>query len=201
MIKFFIQISLSWQPPIVSYNKFAIIKSINLKSENKSEVEHLESIFGAEKDQFFMQEALIEAQHAAEINEVPIGAVVVNAHGEVVGRGYNSVERDCTQRAHAESLAIQEASKNVGDWRLNGHWLYVTLEPCSMCMGLIKLSRLEGVVYGAASPLFGFRLDNQEDLWVYKKDAFLIIEGVKKEESAALLKNFFHQKRKKREIK
>jgi len=184
---------------IVSYNKFAIIKSINLKSENKSEVVSLESIFGAEKDQFFMSEALAQAQYAAELNEVPIGAVVVNAQGEIIGRGYNSVERDCTQRAHAESLAIEQASKNVGDWRLNDHWLYVTLEPCSMCMGLIKLSRLDGVVYGAASPLFGFRLDNQEDLWVYKKDAFSIIEGIKKEESAALLKNFFHKKRKKSE--
>jgi len=159
----------------------------------------LESIFGAEKDQFFMQEALAQAQLAGEINEVPIGAVVVNAQGIIVGRGYNSVERDCTQRAHAESLAIENAAKNLGDWRLNGYWLYVTLEPCSMCMGLIKLSRLQGVVYGAASPLFGFRLDNQEDLWVYKRDAFLIIEGVGKEESAALLKNFFHKKRKKDE--
>lgn len=159
----------------------------------------LETIFGAEKDQFFMSEALMQAQHAAAQNEVPIGAVVVNAQGEIVGRGYNSVERDCTQRAHAECIAINEATKKVGDWRLQGHWLYVTLEPCSMCMGLIKLSRLSGVVYGAASPLFGFRLDNQEDLWVYKKDAFLILEGVKKEESAALLKNFFHKKRKKDE--
>jgi tRNA(adenine34) deaminase len=159
----------------------------------------VETIFGAEKDQFFMQEALLQASNAAEINEVPIGAIVVNAQGEIVGRGYNSVERDSTQRSHAECMAIQEASKKLGDWRLQGHWLYVTLEPCSMCMGLIKLSRLSGVVYGAASPLFGFRLDNQEDLWVYKKDAFLILEGVKKEESAALLKSFFQKKRKKDE--
>src|SRR5690606_33753945 len=115
------------------------------------------------------------------------------------GRGYNSVERDSTQRAHAEGIAIEHASKKLNDWRLTGHWLYVTLEPCTMCMGLIKLSRLEGVVYGAASPLFGFRLDNQDDLWVYKKDAFSIIEGVEKEASAALLKKFFHKKRKKDE--
>ena len=64
-----------------------------------------------------------------------------------------------------------------------------------MCMGLIKLSRLAGVVYGAPSPLFGFRLDNQEDLWVYKKDAFSVVEGVKLEEAANLLKSFFHNKR------
>jgi tRNA(adenine34) deaminase len=159
----------------------------------------METIFGTEKDHIFMQEALVQAQCATAIDEVPIGAVVVNAKGEIVGRGYNSVERDCTQRAHAESLAIEQASKNLGDWRLPGHWLYVTLEPCSMCMGLIKLSRLEGVVYAAPSPLFGFRLDNQDDLWVYKRDTFSIIEGVKKEESAALLKKFFHEKRTKNE--
>lgn len=159
----------------------------------------LETVFGAEKDRLFMQEALLQAQSAAELNEVPIGAVVVNAQGEIVGRGYNSVERDCTQRSHAESIAIEQASKKMGDWRLNGHWLYVTLEPCTMCMGLIKLSRLDGVVYGADSPLFGFRLDNKDDLWVYKKDAFSIIEGVEKESSVALLKNFFHKKRKKDE--
>jgi tRNA(adenine34) deaminase len=159
----------------------------------------LETVFGEKKDQFFMQEALGQAQCAAAIGEVPIGAVVVNAQGDIVGRGHNSVERDCTQRSHAECMAIEQASKAIGDWRLNGHWLYVTLEPCSMCMGLIKLSRLSGVAYGANSPLFGFRLDNQPDLWVYKRNALMIIEGIKEQESATLLKDFFHQKRKKDE--
>lgn len=159
----------------------------------------LETIFGAEKDRFFMQEALAQAECAAAIDEVPIGAILVNSNGEIVGRGYNSVERDCTQRSHAESLAIEDASKALGDWRLIDHWLYVTLEPCSMCMGLVRLSRLKGVVYGAASPLFGFRLDNQDHLWVYKRDLLSVIEGVKGQESAALLKDFFHKKRKKNE--
>ena len=89
----------------------------------------LETFFGKEKDAGFMDEALAEAGKAYAIDEVPIGAVVVNAEGEIVARAYNSVERDCTQRAHAESLAIERAGKNLGDWRLNGHWLYVTLEP------------------------------------------------------------------------
>lgn len=157
----------------------------------------LETIFGKEKDLFFMQEAFEQAKLAYAIDEVPIGAVVVNSEGVIIARSHNSVERDCTQRAHAESLAIELAGKSLGDWRLNDHWLYVTLEPCSMCMGLVKLSRLAGVVYGAASPLFGFRLDNQEDLWVYKRDAFLVIEGVMIDETAELLKSFFHKKRKK----
>lgn len=157
----------------------------------------LETIFGKEKDLFFMQEAFKEAQLAYAIDEVPIGAVVVNSKGVIISRSYNSVERDCTQRSHAESLAIEWAGKNLGDWRLNDHWLYVTLEPCSMCMGLVRLSRLAGVVYGAASPLFGFRLDNEEDLGVYKKDDLLLIEGVMAHETAELLKNFFYNRRKK----
>src|SRR5690349_15457508 len=105
-----------------------------------------------EKDSVYMKLALEQAQYAYEMDEVPIGAVVVNAQGIVVGSGHNSVERDCTQRAHAEISAIASAGKYFGDWRLNGHWLYVTLEPCTMCMGLIKLSRLAGVVYAASSP-------------------------------------------------
>ncbi|HLW72941.1 MAG TPA: nucleoside deaminase [Candidatus Babeliales bacterium] len=157
----------------------------------------LETVFGKEKDLLFMQEALKEAQIAYEIDEVPIGAVVVNSEGVIIARSHNSVERDCTQRAHAEGLAIEAAGKSLGDWRLNGHWLYVTLEPCSMCMGLIKLSRLAGVVYGAASPLFGFHLDNRQDLPIYKKDDLSVVEGVMVDETAELLKKFFHNKRKK----
>jgi len=156
----------------------------------------LESVFGKEKDLFFMSEALLQAQKAAELDEVPIGAVVVNAEGIIIGRGHNSVERDNTQCSHAEIKAIAQAGKFLGDWRLDGCWIYVTLEPCSMCIGLIRLSRLKGVVYGADSPVFGFQLDNGNDLWVYKKDAFLLIEGVKSDESSMLLKSFFKKKRK-----
>jgi tRNA(adenine34) deaminase len=159
----------------------------------------VETIFGSEKDRLFMQKALEQAQLATAAGEVPVGAVVVNAAGEIVGSGFNSVERDCTQRAHAECLAIEQARAKQGDWRLTGHWLYVTLEPCSMCMGLIKLSRLSGVVYGASSPLFGFQLDNKDDLWVYKRNALFILEGVKEQDAMALLKDFFHKKRKKSE--
>lgn len=157
----------------------------------------MESIFGKSKDIFFMQEALAQAKLAAEIDEVPIGAIVVNSEGDIIARAYNSVERDCTQRSHAESLAIEYAAKSLGDWRLDGCWVYVTLEPCSMCMGLIKLSRLAGVVYGASSPLFGFSLDNEQDLWLYKKGIISIVEGIGGDQAAELLKKFFHKKRKK----
>jgi tRNA(adenine34) deaminase len=157
----------------------------------------LESVFGKEKDIFFMQEALAQAKLAYEIDEVPIGAIVVNSEGDIIARAYNSVERDCTQRSHAESLAIEQAGKSLGDWRLQGCWVYVTLEPCSMCMGLIKLSRLAGVVYGASSPLFGFSLDNEEDIQLYKKGIISIVERIGDNEAAGLLKKFFHKKRKK----
>src|SRR5690606_23574811 len=146
------------------------------------------TVFGKEKDEVLMRQALIEAYRAYEQDEVPIGAVVVNKNGQIVARAHNMVERERSQRAHAESLAIEYATKKVGDWRLDDYWLFVTLEPCAMCMALIKLSRLAGVVYGATSPFFGFRLDNNEDLSVYKKDAFSLVDGVKAEESAAILK-------------
>jgi len=156
----------------------------------------IETVFGKEKDLFFMQEALVEAKKAQEIDEVPIGAIVVNKKGVIIARGYNRVEKDCTQRSHAEGLAIEQAGKGLKDWRLENCWIYITLEPCTMCMELIKLSRLAGVVYGASSPLFGFQLDKIEDLSVYKRDTFSIIEGVRSNESADILKQFFRKKRK-----
>ena len=159
----------------------------------------LQTFFGKEKDNEFMQEALKQAVVAQEYQEVPVGAVIVSPEGEIIARAYNRVESDNTQRSHAESLAIEYAGKIKGDWRLNDHWLYVTLEPCSMCMGLIKLSRLAGVVYAAPSPLFGYRLDKLDDISVYKKDTFLVIEGVQAHLSKTLLKNFFCIKRRKNE--
>lgn len=155
-----------------------------------------ESIFGKEKDHYFMEQALRQAQKAAELLEVPVGAVVVNSAGTIIAQAYNSVERDCTQRSHAESLAIELATRSLKDWRLDNCWVYVTLEPCAMCMGLIRLSRCAGVVYGASSPLFGFQLDKTSDYWVYKRDAFSVIEGVMDQESSILLKKFFQKKRK-----
>lgn len=156
-------------------------------------------MLGNKNDLLFMQEALQEAHKATALNEVPIGAVVVNPQGKIVGRGYNCVEGAKCQREHAEMRAIAQACKEIGDWRLDGHWIYITLEPCTMCMGLIKLSRLEGVVYGADSPLFGYRLDNIGNDQLYNDNTPIIISGVGQEESAEVLKRFFYEKRKKRE--
>lgn len=145
----------------------------------------------------YMQEALALAQKAFTLNEVPIGAVVVDSDGTCIGRGYNQVEKFHQQSAHAEVIAINEASAQRADWRLQACWLYVTLEPCTMCMMLAKLSRIEGIIYGADSPLFGYHLDNKDAVPLYKKKPFTIVGGIMKEESVSILKNFFQQKRKK----
>ncbi len=154
------------------------------------------TIFSTEQDLLFMQQALEYARQAYRAQEVPIGAVVVNNQGEIIGAGFNQVELSHTQRAHAESIAIEQAGLNRRDWRLNDCWLYVTLEPCAMCMGLIALSRMQGVVYAAPSPLFGYRLDKDAALSVYNRDLLCVVEGVMQEEASKLLKDFFQQKRK-----
>ena len=146
-----------------------------------------------------MQKALDQAQEAFENNEVPIGAVVVNKEGAVIGVGYNQVEKNKCQTFHAEVLAVKQACAFIKDWRLDDCWLYVTLEPCTMCMGLLKLSRITGVVYGPDSPLFGYQLDNAINNQVYNKNAITIIKGVCSEKSVELLKQFFKNKRKKSE--
>ena len=144
----------------------------------------------------YMNLALKEAQKAFKKDEVPIGAVIVSPEGKIVSRAYNQVEKKQQQIAHAEMQAIAKACKKRGNWRLNGHWLYVTLEPCSMCLNLALLSRLEGIVFGAESPVFGYHLDNRGPLQLYRRDTLQIIKGVGQQESAALLKRFFTEKRK-----
>ena len=153
------------------------------------------SVFGAEKDQNYMTYALAQAQSAAHAQEVPVGAVVVDGTGQVISRAHNATEHSHTQAAHAEVRAMSLAGAHLKDWRLNGCWLYVTLEPCIMCMGLVYLSRLEGIVYGAPSPLFGCPLDNVALLSVYKVDALRIIPGVCANEASDILKQFFKKKR------
>ncbi|MFN8164378.1 MAG: tRNA adenosine(34) deaminase TadA [Solirubrobacterales bacterium] len=106
-------------------------------------------------DEDWMREALAEAEHAAALGEVPVGAVVVRA-GEVVGRGYNRRESDGDPLAHAEVLAIREAARSTGGWRLDGTTLYVTLGPCAMCAGALVLARVDRLVFGARDPKAGY---------------------------------------------
>jgi tRNA(adenine34) deaminase len=143
-----------------------------------------------------MRQALKQAHKAFSIDEVPIGAIVVDNKGVILGRGYNKVERKKQQIAHAEVSAIAQACTKRSDWRLDGCWLYVTLQPCMMCLGLAVISRVAGIVYGAPSPLFGYHLDKEGDVWLYKEN-IIIRKGVCAQEAAALLKAFFKPKRKK----
>jgi tRNA(adenine34) deaminase len=105
-------------------------------------------------DEYFMDEALKLARQAAAIGEVPIGAVVVK-DGQIIGRGYNRREIDNDPLAHAELLAVHEASKHLGAWRLIGCTLYVTLEPCVMCAGALVNARIDRLVFGAKDPKAG----------------------------------------------
>ena len=152
-----------------------------------------------EKRIFFMTQALAQAREALKQDEIPIGAVVVDPTGKIVARAHNLVQQQGCQIAHAEMLALQKACAKLGDWRLDGYWIYVTLEPCAMCMNFMKLCRIAGVIYGADSPLFGYHLDKKDGVRVYNNNAVQIFGGVCAEKSASLLKQFFKKKRKKGE--
>jgi len=142
-----------------------------------------------------MQKALQLAKEAALRGEIPIGAVVVNPEGLIIGDGYNQVEKLGFQGEHAEIRALRSAAQKIENWRLAGCALYVTLEPCTMCMGLAGLSRIERVIYGADSPLFGYRLDNQQGVALYTSHIKGITSGILADESAELLRDFFTKKR------
>ena len=105
-------------------------------------------------DEFYMKTALAQAKKAAAIGEVPIGCVIVY-EDKIIARAYNKRNTKRTTLAHAEILAIQKASKHLGDWRLEGCTMYVTLEPCQMCAGAIVQSRMDRVVIGAMNPKAG----------------------------------------------
>ena len=151
------------------------------------------------EDSIYMQKALMLARKAAALGEVPIGAVVVAPDGAIIGKGYNRAERKMSQSYHAEVIALQQAGRAFKDWRLEGCTLYVTLAPCVMCYGLTCLSRIERLVYGAESPLFGYHLDNECLPRLYRNHMKGVTSGILAQESTLLLEQFFKQKRKKGE--
>lgn len=107
------------------------------------------------KETVYMMEAIVEAKKAMDLKEVPIGAVIVKEN-KIIGRGYNLVENAKNPLKHAELIAIEEATKNLGSWRLHGCTIYVTLEPCVMCAGALIYSRIDKVVFGAYDHKRGF---------------------------------------------
>jgi len=142
-------------------------------------------------DTRWMEEALAEARRAADLGEVPVGAVVVYG-GRILGRGHNRRETLEDPLAHAEFLALAEASRSIEGWRLSGCTLYVTLEPCAMCAGALVNSRIDRLVYGARDPKAGF-CGSLGDL---VRDPRLnhrleVTAGILETESATLLREFF----------
>lgn len=143
----------------------------------------------------YMNQSLELAQKAYKMGEVPIGAIVVSPEGKLLGAGYNQTESKKCQDQHAEMCAIRAACEARGDWRLDGCTLYVTLEPCVMCLGCIVLSRVERLVYAADSPTHGYHFGHENMCQLYAKKLKNITSGVCKEEARALLKQFFAEQR------
>lgn len=146
----------------------------------------------------YMREALAEARRAMEWGEVPIGAVVVR-DGQVIARGCNLREMWKDPTAHAEMIALREAARVLGGWRLTKCKLYVTLEPCPMCAGAIQQARLDEVIFGAKEPKFG-ALGSQVNLYEVQTFTHLpqYTGGVMADECAILLKDFFRRLRQRR---
>lgn len=145
-----------------------------------------------------MKEALAEAKKAAATGEVPVGAVIVK-DGEIIGRGHNETETAKDPTAHAEMIAIRQAAKNLGGWRLTGCTMYVTTEPCSMCAGAIVWSRISRLFIGTMDPKSGacgsvFNIPQESRL-----NHFVEIEtGLMQEECSSLMKSFFKELRKRK---
>ncbi len=143
-----------------------------------------------------MRRALELAVLGGESGEVPVAALVLDSKGEIVAEAHNRTRADSDPTAHAEVLALRAAAARLGDWRLEGHTLYATLEPCAMCAGAAVLARVRTLVFGAADPRAGMcgsienlvcdpRLNHRVEL----------VSGVLAEESARLLRDFFRQRR------
>ena len=151
----------------------------------------------AADDSHWMKEALAEARKALEADEVPIGAVIVS-EGRVLGRGHNRIETLKDATAHAEIIAIGAASEGMGDWRLEGSTLYVTVEPCMMCLGAIFLSRISRLVFGAYDKRSGACGGALELGRLKYMDRELTIESnVLEDDCRALLQEFFARVRQK----
>ncbi len=143
-----------------------------------------------------MRAALDEARAASATSDVPVGAVLLDASGAILGRGRNEREAYADPTAHAEVVALREAARVRGEWRLDGCTLVVTLEPCTMCAGAIVLSRVERLVFGA----FDEKAGAVGSLWDVVRDGRLnhrpeVVSGVLAEESTALLRGFFEGQR------
>ena len=144
-----------------------------------------------EQDIYFMKQALILAHEASTLGEVPVGAIIVK-DGNIISKGMNTRHHSKDPLGHAEIDAIQKAAKHALDWRLEGHTIYVTLEPCPMCAGAIFASRIERCVFGAYDPKAGFvgslfDINSIDQL----NHHFDVTGGVLEHECGSILREFF----------
>lgn len=149
------------------------------------------------QEERFMKEALKQAKKAYTLEEAPIGCVIVY-EGKIIARGYNRRNTDKNTLAHAELLAIKKASRKLGDWRLEGCTMYITLEPCQMCAGAIVQARISRVVVGSMNPKAGCAgsVLNLLQMAEFNHQVELVT-GVLKEECSAMLSDFFRELRRK----
>ena len=153
------------------------------------------------EDEKYMKEAIRQAKKAWKIEEVPIGCVIVY-QGKIIGRGYNRRTTDKNPLAHAEISAIKKASKVMGDWRLEGCTMYVTLEPCQMCAGALVQSRIDRVVIGSMNPKAGCAGSVLNLLQIAGfNHQVKIVQGVCQEECSVMLSDFFKELREKKKRK
>jgi tRNA(adenine34) deaminase len=149
----------------------------------------------------YMKEAIKQAKKAYRIEEVPIGCVIVY-EDKVIARGYNRRNIDQNTISHAEMTAIKKASKKLGDWRLEGCTMYITLEPCQMCAGAIVQSRMDKVVIGSMNPKAGCAGSVMNLLEVKEFNHQVeIVKGVLQEECSSMLKMFFRELRENKILK
>jgi len=147
-------------------------------------------------DEVYMNRAIAQAEKAFQVDEVPVGAVLVDAAGEIISEAYNQTIRLCDASAHAEILALRQAGQLLKNYRLPQTVLYVTIEPCVMCMGALIHARIERIVFGAADPKWGAA----GSLYHFAEDNRLnhrpeIIAGVCESACKQLMKDFFKLKR------
>jgi len=147
-------------------------------------------------DEVYMSEALKEAQKAAEEDEAPVGCVIVKDR-KILARGHNQVERLNDPTAHAEMIAITSATNYLASKWLNGVWVYVTIEPCSMCAGALVLARVERLIYGADDPRAGACGSAIKVINNKLNHRIKIKKGILEEECSLFLKEFFKKKRRK----
>lgn len=148
-------------------------------------------------DEYYMKIALKEAQKAYDLNEVPVGCVIVH-HDRIIARAHNKRYQEKSVFKHAEMIAIQKAAKKLGNWMLDECTIYITLEPCLMCAGTIIQSRIKRVVFAASEPKFG-AFGSIADFELFPINYKIeVVKGIKKEEASQMLKSFFRNLRMKK---